>query len=129
MFTVSRARHPGYITTSEKDIKINGLWHLPENEDDEVSGTLTIYENGGIVLDLTGFFSDPDSEERSVSHEFKNLRDYDIIRGTARTGGTTTLHNCKDYIRRTPFGSGILYTLTFLVRVHISIELLMLKRK
>ena len=109
MFTVSRARHPGYITTSEKDIKINGLWYLPENKEDEVSGTLTIYHNGGIVLDLTGFFSDSDSEEISVSHEMNKLREYDVIRGTARTGGNITLHNCKDYIRRTPFGSGTLH--------------------
>lgn len=109
MFTTSRARHSGYITTSEKDLTINGLWWLPENIEDEVSGKLTIYENGGIILDLTGFFIETNSEEISVIREMNKLREYNIIRGTARTGGEITLHNCKDYIRRTPFGSGTIH--------------------
>ena len=109
MFTVSRSRHAGYITTSENDLKINGLWWLPENKEDQVIGTLIIYENGGIVLDLTGFFSDLNTEKINVSQEIDNLSEYNIILGTARTGGNITLQNCREFVRRTPFSSGTIH--------------------
>ena len=109
MLTTSRPRHRGYITSTEKDLTINGIWFLPENPSDQVVGTLKIYENGGIILELTGFFDkDQGNTDRTQSLN-TDLGDYQLIKGFAKTGGEITLHNCKDIVRRTPFAGGTLH--------------------
>jgi len=104
MFKLSRGRQQGYLTTNEKEIEIKGIWWIPSNPEDKVSGTLKLNEDGGIYLDLIGFFE-------KHPHDLNKLYDYQIIKGYARSGGEVTLQDCREILKRTPFGSGTVHVL------------------
>jgi hypothetical protein len=99
MFKLSAPRHQGYLTTIEKDLNIKGIWWIPSNPEDEISGTVSLKDGGGIILDMIGTFG-------KEKDSFTKLNNFDLIRGYSRSGGELTLHNCREIIKKTPFGSG-----------------------
>ena len=67
--------------------RYEGLWWIPEKEENRIGGTLNISEEGSILLDLIGSFKDfPELMETSVLH---------LILGVAN-GKLFTLTNCTE---------------------------------
>lgn len=77
------------IRTQMEDVTASGYWWLPENEDEQLGGTLTFTKKEGAHLELLGIFGD-------VPHALFEDRDpFPTIYGLTTSGKKITLVDCR----------------------------------
>lgn len=86
------------------EFQYKGIWWLPDNSEEKISGTLRFTPGEGAVLDLMGSFKGPFEEiksttsDGSITKEGGPLTDKpfepEIILGTSSDGKEITLHKC-----------------------------------
>lgn len=93
MLTKQRYLQTGFVTNTEKELKVEGVWWLPSDPNNKIFGILHINPESGISLILRGTFRKEDKE----------LKDFDIILGKQSSGHQITLTKCIESKRKDPF--------------------------
>ena len=76
-----------------EEFEYKGIWWLPDNPGEQISGTLKFSPNEGAILDLIGSFNDLRSSG--------GMQNFPIILGVTVDGKEITLTNCSETKRTT----------------------------
>ena len=71
-----------------EEFEYNGIWWLPENQDEKISGTLTFNTAEGAYLELIGSFK--------KIEDLNKVLNPNIILGITYNGKSITLYKCYE---------------------------------